>query len=320
NNRKDLIFKVANISANGNEEIASNVTEAYMKSGDQGYINVKEGKEIETKIIHEPGYIIKSGYESNAFINNNTNLYYKFYKAKVLISANPIKDLRYITEIVQECFQQGKKVLIICDEIEPGILSIFSSQGNNEHLCVILAYGYGDNRFETLYDIAAITNGKVLREKDGRRFDNFTFEDLGEVQKVISYKDRTVLIGKENSSETDDRIRILETEIETMTNDLRKDQARERLAILTGGVVTIEVGANTKIEMKEKKDLYDDSVLAVKAALQEGIVPGGGFMLRHIAYKKIDELPGYLHNAIIEPFFHLLDSTGDRKSTRLNSS
>lgn len=313
-NFDQMVFNVAKIAANNNPEIAQTVTEAYKKTGDKGFVNVREGKNTESQIIHHSGYIIKSGYESNAFINDYSNHSCTFEDAKVLISADPIKESSspYLIPIIEDCFRKGKKVFIICDEIEPGVLSLFSGEGNNKHMCVILASGYGDLRFERLYDIAAVTGGKVLREKDGRRYDNFSIEDLGEVKKVICYKDQTVLIGlDENNDEVKKRIDFLDTEIENLTNEMRIDQTKERLAVLTGGVVTIEVGANTETEMKEKKDLYDDSVLAVKAALKEGIVPGGGCMLSYIG-NYANNLPLFVSDAINSPFDILNSNIEDK--------
>jgi chaperonin GroEL len=280
-NKKE-IAQVATISANGDTEIGEIIANAMERVGKDGTITVEEGKGFETVLNVVEGMNFDRGYLSAYFITQAEAQEAVLEDAFILIYEKKIGGMKEFLPILQVVAETGKPFLIIAEEIEGEALAtlVVNKIRGGLKVCAVKAPGFGDRRKAVLEDIAILTGGKFISEELGFKLENVTIDMLGRVKKaVISKEDTTLVEGAGKKSAIQERIALIKKEIENSTSDYDKEKLQERLAKLSGGIGVIEVGAPTEIEMKEKKDRVDDAVHATKAAVEEGILPGGGVAL-----------------------------------------
>ena len=279
---KDVdIVKVANISAQ-DSRIGSLIAEALSKVGKDGVITVEEGKGLELSIDYKEGMEFDKGYASPYFVTNPDKMESEIEDPYILITDKKISALNELLPFLENLVKVTKNLVIIADEIEGEALAtlVVNKLRGTFNALAIKAPGFGDRRKEMLEDIAILTGGAVISEDTGRKFENVTIEDCGRADKVWSDKENSRIIGgRGNLVKIKARISQIRRAIEETTSDFDKEKLQERLAKLSGGVAVINVGAATEIEMKDKKERVNDAVSATKAALEEGIVVGGGVAL-----------------------------------------
>ncbi|NGX49981.1 MAG: 60 kDa chaperonin 1 [Candidatus Anoxychlamydiales bacterium] len=273
------IAQVAAISANGDEEIGQIIAKAMDSVGKDGTITIEEAKGFETTLEVVKGMNFDRGYLSSYFITNPDKLQAELEDAYVLISEKKISSMKEFLPILQTTAESGKPLLIIAEDIEGEALAtlVVNRLRANLKVVAVKAPGFGDRRKAMLEDIAILTGGKFISEDLGIKLENTTLEMLGRVKKAIIKKDETALVdGAGKKEDIQNRIDQIKTQIENSDSDYDKEKLQERLAKLTGGVAIIKVGGATELEVKEKKDRVDDAQHATKAAVEEGILPGGG--------------------------------------------
>ncbi|HEX2579100.1 MAG TPA: chaperonin GroEL [Rhabdochlamydiaceae bacterium] len=276
---KTEIAQVATISANGDTEIGSIIATAMERVGKDGTITVEEGKGFETILDVVEGMNFDRGYLSSYFMTNAENQEAILEDAYVLIYDKKINGMKEFLPILQTVAETGKPFLIIAEDVEGEALAtlVVNKIRAGLKVCAVKAPGFGDRRKAVLEDIAILTGGKLISEELGFKLDTVTIDMLGRVKKAVVGKEDTTLVeGAGKKAAIQERIALIKKEIENSTSDYDKEKLQERLAKLSGGVGIIRVGAPTEIEMKEKKDRVDDAVHATKAAVEEGILPGGG--------------------------------------------
>jgi chaperonin GroEL len=287
---KEQQKQVATISSQS-EEVGEIIAEVLEKVGENGVVTVEEGQTMGLEIDVVEGMQFDNGYISPYFITNTQNLKAEFEDAQILITDKKISSIQEVLPLLEKLSQAGKKELVIIAEDVDGealaTLVVNKLRGAFSALAV-KAPGFGDRRKAMLEDIAALTGGKVISEEVGLKLENVELDDLGRAGKVISDKDNTVIVdGKGDKKAIHARVEAIKKELETTTSDFDKEKLNERLAKLTGGVGVIKVGAATEVEQKEKQHRVEDAVEATKAAIEEGIVAGGGVAL--IRAKKVLE-------------------------------
>ncbi|NGX44210.1 MAG: 60 kDa chaperonin 1 [Candidatus Anoxychlamydiales bacterium] len=278
NNTKE-IAQVATISANGDEEIGQIIAKAMDSVGKDGTITVEEAKGFETTLEVVKGMNFDRGYLSSYFITNPDKLQAELDDAYILISEKKISSMKEFLPILQTTAETGKPLLIIAEDIEGEALAtlVVNRLRANLKVVAVKAPGFGDRRKAMLEDIAILTGGQFISEDLGIKLENTTLEMLGRVKKAIIKKEETALVdGAGKKEDIQNRIDQIKTQIENSDSDYDKEKLQERLAKLTGGVAIIKVGGVTELEVKEKKDRVDDAQHATKAAVEEGILPGGG--------------------------------------------
>lgn len=276
---KNEIAQVATISANGDTEIGDIISNAMEKVGKDGTITVEEGKGFETTLDVAQGMNFDRGYLSAYFVTNAEAQEAVLDDAFVLIYEKKIAGMKEFLPILQAVAESGKPLLIIAEDIEGEALAtlVVNKLRGGLKVCAVKAPGFGDRRKAILEDIAVLTGGKFISEEIGFKLENTTLEMLGRTKKAVIRKEDTTLVeGAGKKTDLQERIALIKRQIEEATSDYDKEKLQERLAKLAGGVGVILVGAATEIEMKEKKDRVDDAVHATKAAVEEGILPGGG--------------------------------------------
>lgn len=285
------VAKVATISAQ-NEEIGRLIADALSKVGKDGVVTVEEGRGVELSVDYKEGMEFDKGYASAYLVTNSDKMEAEVDDPYVLITDKKISNLQELLPFLENLVKVSKNLVIIADEIEGEALAtlVLNKLRGTFNALAIKAPGFGDRRKEMLEDIAILTGGTVISEDTGRKFESVTIEDCGRADKVWADKDNTRIIGgKGNPAALKARIAQIKKAIEQTTSDFDKEKLQERLAKLSGGVAVINVGATTEIEMREKKERVNDAVAATKAALEEGIVPGGGVTLLR-ARKVLDKL------------------------------
>ncbi len=273
------IAQVATISANGDKEIGQIIAKAMDSVGKDGTITVEEAKGFETTLEVVKGMNFDRGYLSSYFITNPEKLQAELEDAYVLICEKKISSMKKFLPILQTAAETGKPLLIIAEDIEGEALAtlVVNRLRANLKVVAVKAPGFGDRRKAMLEDIAVLTGGQFISEDLGIKLENTTLDMLGKVKKAIIKKEETALVdGAGKKEEIQKRINQIKTEIENSDSDYDKEKLQERLAKLTGGVAVIRVGGATEVEVKEKKDRVDDAQHATKAAVEEGILPGGG--------------------------------------------
>jgi chaperonin GroEL len=273
------IEQVATISANGDKDIGEIIAKAMSKVGKDGTITVEEAKGFETTLDVVEGMNFDRGYLSAYFVTDAEKLETVFEDAYVLIYEKKISSMKEFLPILQAAAESGKPLLIIAEDVEGEALAtlVVNRLRAGLKVCAVKAPGFGDRRKEILEDIAVLTGGEFISEELGIKLESITLEQLGRVKKVIIKKEETTLVeGLGDKNKIKDRIELIKRQIEESTSDYDKEKLQERLAKLTGGVAVVQVGAFTEIAQKEKKDRVDDALQATKAAVEEGIIPGGG--------------------------------------------
>ena len=274
----EQITQVATISA-GNEEIGEIIAQAIKKVGKDGVVTVEEGKGLQMETEHKEGMEFDRGYASAYFVTNPDRMEAEIENPYILITDKKISSVSDMLPFLEKVVKVSKNIVIIAEEVDGEALAtlVVNKLRGTFNALVIKAPGFGDRRKAMLEDIAILTGGTVISEDLGKKLDNVEMEDLGRADKVSSDKDATRIVGgKGDKAALKGRIGRLKNEIESSTSDFDKEKLQERLAKLAGGVVVIKVGAATEVEMKEKKERVNDAVAATKAALEEGIVSGGG--------------------------------------------
>jgi chaperonin GroEL len=284
----DRIENVATISANGDVKIGCMISDAVKEVGRDGVITVEEGNQSEDELVVVEGLLFDKGYLSHYFINNRDKLNCTLESPKVLLYDGKINKMDDILHLLENASAKGEAIAIIAHEIEAEALAtmvVNAARGTLKCLAV-KAPGFGTERTEILRDMAALCGTQVFGGLNDS-LEDITIDDLGNCDRVVSDKQETVIVGgKGSQEEINGRIEDVRTEINKTNSDWEKEKLHKRLSKLSGGVAVIRVGAQSEVEMKEKKDLFDDAILSTKAAMEEGIVPGGGSALIHAS--KID--------------------------------
>jgi chaperonin GroEL len=284
----DRIENVATISANGDVKIGCMISDAVKEVGRDGVITVEEGNQSEDELVVVEGLLFDKGYLSHYFINNRDKLNCTLESPKVLLYDGKINKMDDILHLLENASAKGEAIAIIAHEIEAEALAtmvVNAARGTLKCLAV-KAPGFGTERTEILRDMAALCGTQVFGGLNDS-LEDITIDDLGNCDRVVSDKQETVIVGgKGSQEEINARIEDVRTEINKTNSDWEKEKLHKRLSKLSGGVAVIRVGAQSEVEMKEKKDLFDDAILSTKAAMEEGIVPGGGSALIHAS--KID--------------------------------
>src|SRR3989475_8607730 len=278
----DMIAQVGTISANNDKQIGGIIAEAMKKVGKDGVITVEESKTMETTLEVVEGMQFDRGYLSPYFITDPERMECVLEDVRILIHEKKISSMQELRPLLEQTAKMGKPLLIIAEDVEGEALAtlVVNKLRGTLKCAAVKAPGFGDRRKAMLEDIAAITGGKAITEELGIKLEKVKMEDLGYAKKVIINKDNTTIIeGAGKNSEIEGRIKQLRAQVEETTSDYDKEKLQERLAKLVGGVAVIKVGAATETELKEKKARVEDAMHATRAAVEEGIVPGGGTAL-----------------------------------------
>ena len=276
------IAQVATISANGDKEIGSKIAEAMEKVGKDGTITVEESKTIETTLDVVEGMQFDKGYLSPYFVTNPDTMEAVLDSAYILIHEKKISSLQDLLPLLQNVAKAGKPLLIIAEDVDGEALAtlVVNKLRGTLNVCAVKAPGFGDRRKAMLEDIAVLTGGKMISEELGIKLDSIKLEDLGQAKHITIEKEATTIVeGAGKTSDIQGRVAQIKHQIDETTSDYDREKLQERLAKLAGGVAVINVGAATETAMKEKKDRLDDALHATRAAVEEGIVPGGGVAL-----------------------------------------
>ncbi|MFW6192746.1 MAG: chaperonin GroEL [Gemmatimonadota bacterium] len=279
---KKEIGQVATISANNDPEIGDFISDAMEKVGKDGVITVEEAKGLETTLETVEGMQFDRGYLSPYFATESESMEAELEEPLILIHDDKISNMNDLLPVLEKVAQQGRPLLVIAEDIEGEALAtlVVNKLRGTLKVCAVKAPGFGDRRKEMLRDIAKLTGGQVISEELGLQLENAVLSDLGEADRVVVDKDDTTIVGGRGSDDDiKGRIQEIRTAIEKSTSDYDREKLEERLAKLSGGVAVIKVGAATETEMKEKKARVEDALHATRAAVEEGIVPGGGVAL-----------------------------------------
>ena len=324
------IAQVGSISANSDTKIGQLIAEAMEKVGKQGVITVEEGSSFEDTLEVVEGMQFDRGYISPYFANKQDSLTAEFENPYILLVDKKISNIREIVPLLEQVMQQSKPLLIIAEDVENEALAtlVVNNMRGGLKTCAVKAPGFGDRRKAMLKDIATLTGGTVISEEIGLSLETATLEQLGTAKKVTIGKENTVIVdGAGNSADIENRVESIKRQVEESTSDYDKEKLQERMAKLAGGVAVIKVGAATETEMKEKKDRVDDALHATRAAVEEGVVPGGGVALVR-AMNALSELRGdnddqnaginILRRAMEAPLRQIVTNSGEEASVVVN--
>src|SRR5690242_2227223 len=278
----DMIAQVGTISANTDKQVGNLIAEAMKKVGKDGVITVEESRTMETTLEVVEGMQFDRGYLSSYFVTDPARMECVLEDVHILIHEKKINSMQELLPLLEQTAKMGKPLLIIAEDVESEALAtlVVNKLRGTLQCAAVKAPGFGDRRKAMLEDIATLTGGKAITEELGIKLENVKMEDLGYAKKVTIDKDNTTIIeGAGKNSEIDGRIKQLRAQVEESTSDYDKEKLQERLAKLVGGVAVIKVGAATETELKEKKARVEDAMHATRAAVEEGIVPGGGIAL-----------------------------------------
>ena len=288
----DEIAQVGTISSNGDSEIGAKIAEAMKRVGNEGVITIEESKSLETELEVVEGMQFDRGYLSPYFITNAEKMRVDLEDPYILIHEKKLGGLQTLLPLLEAVVQSGKPLLIIAEDVEGEALAtlVVNKLRGGLKVAAVKAPGFGDRRKAMLEDIATVTGGSVVSEDLGIKLENVTLDMLGRAKKVtIDKEDTTIVDGAGKKTDIEARIKQIKAQIEETTSDYDKEKLQERLAKLAGGVAVIKVGGATEVEVKERKDRVDDALHATRAAVEEGIVPGGGVALLR-AIKALDAL------------------------------
>jgi chaperonin GroEL len=283
----DEVAQVGTVSANGDREIGRMIAEAMQKVGNEGVITVEEAKSLETELEVVEGMQFDRGYVSPYFITNADKMLVELEEPYILIHEKKLAGLQPMLPLLESVVQSGKPLLIIAEEVEGEALAtlVVNKLRGGLKVAAVKAPGFGDRRKAMLEDIATLTAGNVISEDLGTKLENVTLAMLGRAKKVTIDKDNTTIVdGAGKKADIEARIKQIKVQIEETTSDYDKEKLQERLAKLAGGVAVIRVGGATEVEVKERKDRVEDAMHATRAAVEEGILPGGGVPLLRAAH------------------------------------
>ena len=318
----EMIAQVGTISANNDETIGRIIAEAMKKVGKDGVITVEESKTLETQLDVVEGMQFDRGYLSPYFVTDPERMEAVLENAYILIHEKKISSMKDLLPLLEQIAKGGKPLLIVAEDVEGEALAtlVVNKLRGTLQVCAVKAPGFGDRRKAMLQDIAILTGGKAITEDLGIKLENVQIQDLGQAKKVTVDKDNTTLVeGKGKHSEIEGRVKEIRSQIDKTTSDYDREKLQERLAKLVGGVAVIKVGAATETEMKEKKARVEDAMHATRAAVEEGIVPGGGVALSRCvgALDKLkaegDEQIGInvVKRALVEPLRQIAENSGE---------
>jgi chaperonin GroEL len=318
----EMIAQVGTISANNDETIGHIIAEAMKKVGKDGVITVEESKTLETQLEVVEGMQFDRGYLSPYFVTDPERMEVAIENAYILINEKKISSMKDLLPLLEQIAKSGKPLLIIAEDVEGEALAtlVVNKLRGTLQVAAVKAPGFGDRRKAMLQDIAILTGGKAITEDLGIKLENVQISDLGQVKKITIDKDNTTLVeGKGKHSEIEGRVKEIRSQIDKTTSDYDREKLQERLAKLVGGVAVIKVGAATETEMKEKKARVEDAMHATRAAVEEGIVPGGGVALARCvaALDKLklegDEQIGVniVKRALQEPMRQIVENAGE---------
>jgi chaperonin GroEL len=288
------IAQVATISANNDSEIGKMISSAMEKVGREGVITVEEARGTETEVKTVEGMQFDRGYLSAYFVTNTDKMEVELEKPFILISEKKVSSMKELLPVLEAVAQTGRPLLIISEDVDGEALAtlVVNKMRGALKVAAVKAPGFGDRRKAMLEDIAILTGGTVIAEERGFKLENATIEYLGQAEKIIIDKDNTTIVnGAGTKDNIDNRVNQIKAQIENTTSDYDREKLQERLAKLSGGVAILYIGAATEVEMKEKKDRVDDALHATRAAVEEGIVAGGGVALIR-AISALDKLKG----------------------------
>ncbi len=317
----DEIAQVATLSANGDEEIGKMISEAMDKVGKEGTITVEEAKTLESSLDVVEGMQFDKGYLSPYFVTNAESMECELENPFVLLFEKKISNLQDMLPLLQAVAKSGRPLMIIAEDVEGEALAtlVVNKLRGTFQVCAVKAPGFGDRRKAILEDIAILTGGKLISEDIGIKLESVTVDMLGRAKKVVVDKDNTTIVeGLGKGADIKARVEQIKKQIEETTSDYDREKLQERLAKLAGGVALIKVGAATEAAMKEKKDRVDDALHATRAAVEEGIVPGGGVAYLR-AQKAVEALDlegdekvgaNIIARAIEAPLRKLVDNAG----------
>jgi chaperonin GroEL len=318
----EMISQVGTISANNDETIGKIIAEAMKKVGKDGVITVEESKTLETQLEVVEGMQFDRGYLSPYFVTDPERMEAVLENAYILIHEKKISSMKDLLPLLESIAKSGKPLVIIAEDVEGEALAtlVVNKLRGTLHVAAVKAPGFGDRRKAMLQDIATLTGGKAITEDLGIKLENVQVADLGQAKKVTIDKDNTTIVeGKGKHNEIEGRVKEIRSQVEKTTSDYDREKLQERLAKLVGGVAVIKVGAATETEMKEKKARVEDAMHATRAAVEEGIVPGGGVALSRCvpALDKIklegDEQIGVnvVKRALQEPLRQIAENAGE---------
>ena len=327
----DEIAQVGTISANGDAGIGKMIADAMEKVGKEGVITVESGKSLHDELEVVEGMQFDRGYLSPYFINNQDKQVVELDNPFVLLFDKKISNIRELIPVLEAVAKSGKPLLIVAEDVEGEALAtlVVNNMRGTVKTCAIKAPGFGDRRKAMLEDLAILTGGKVVAEELGITLEKVTAEDLGMAGRIEISKENTIIIdGAGNPEAIQARVKAIRAQVEEVTSDYDREKLQERVAKLAGGVAVIRVGAATELEMKEKKDRIDDALHATKAAVQDGIVPGGGVALIR-AKQAISTLQGanadqqaginIVARAMEEPLRCIVSNAGESADVVLNA-
>jgi chaperonin GroEL len=321
-NNDSMISQVGTISANNDETIGKIIAEAMKKVGKDGVITVEESKTLETQLEVVEGMQFDRGYLSPYFVTDPERMEVALENALILINEKKISSMKDLLPLLEQIAKSGKPLLIIAEDVEGEALAtlVVNKLRGTLQVAAVKAPGFGDRRKAMLQDIAILTGGKAITEDLGIKLENVQLSDLGSAKKITIDKDNTTVVeGKGKHAEIEGRVKEIRSQIDKTTSDYDREKLQERLAKLVGGVAVIKVGAATETEMKEKKARVEDAMHATRAAVEEGIVPGGGVALARCAatLDKVkaegDEQIGIniVRRAITEPLRMIAENAGE---------
>lgn len=324
------IAQVGSISANNDQKVGDLIAEAMEKVGKDGVITVEEAKGTETTVEVVEGMQFDRGYLSPYFVTNADSMEAELEDPLILIHDKKISVMKDLLPILEKVAQSGSSLLIIAEDLEGEALAtlVVNKLRGTLKVCAVKAPGFGDRRKAMLEDIAILTNGTVISEEQGYKLENATLSYLGKAKRVVVDKDNTTIVeGAGDSQNIKKRINEIKAQIEKTTSDYDKEKLQERLAKLSGGVAVLKIGAATEIEMKEKKARVEDALHATRAAVEEGIVPGGGVAYLRVI-KKLDEIKtdnediklgiNIIRKALEEPIRQIVINAGEEGSVVVN--
>ncbi|MBC8024209.1 MAG: chaperonin GroEL, partial [Burkholderiales bacterium] len=324
------IAQVGTISANSDESIGKTIAEAMEKVGKEGVITVEEGSGLQNELETVEGMQFDRGYLSPYFINQQASQTVELEKPYILLVDKKISNIREMLPILEGVAKAGRTLLVVAEDVEGEALAtlVVNNIRGILKVAAVKAPGFGDRRKAMLQDIAVLTGGTVISDEVGLQLEKATLNDLGEAKKVVIEKENsTVIGGAGKGTDIKARVESIRAQAEEATSDYDKEKLQERVAKLSGGVAVIKVGAATEIEMKEKKARVEDALHATRAAVEEGVVPGGGVALIR-AQKALDKLEGanedqtvgirILSRAIEEPLRQIVENAGEDAAVVLN--
>ncbi len=327
----EAIAQVGSISANSDQVIGQLIADAMDKVGQEGVITVEEGNSLENELDVVEGMQFDRGYLSPYFVNNQEKMIAQLDDPFVLLHDKKISNIRDLLPALEGASKAGKPLMIIAEDIEGEALAtlVVNNMRGIVKVVAVKAPGFGDRRKAMLEDLAILTGGKVISEEVGMSLEALEMTDLGQAKRItVSKEDTTIIDGAGDKTTIDERVGMIRTQMETTTSDYDKEKLQERVAKLAGGVAVIKIGAATEVEMKEKKDRVEDALHATRAAVEEGVVPGGGVALvraqqaiQNMEGENADENMGIniARRAMEEPLRQICSNAGDEASVVLNA-